>query len=142
MNYRVSEKDQKHWTYEPHVAERVALALLKEAGVRSYTGQLLNEGTIYPVHAQGTKHGPAYQVPYRAITPKPDECTNLLVPVALSATHVAYSSLRVEPCWMVIGHSTGIAAALAAKGGEDVQRLDHSRLKQRLLAQKQIIDRP
>jgi hypothetical protein len=104
--------------------------------------EVVNEGTIFPVHAPGTKHGPAYQVPYRAITPKPNECTNLLVPVALSATHVAYSSIRVEPCWMVVGHSAGIAAALAARGGEDVQQLDYSRLKRRLLAQKQIIDLP
>jgi hypothetical protein len=117
---------------DSHDCQRIALG----------PNEVVNEGTIYPVHVKGTKHGPGYQVPYRAITPQPTECTNLLVPVALSATHVAYSSIRVEPCWMVIGHSAGIAAALAAKGGEDVQRLDHARLKRRLLAQKQIIDLP
>ncbi|MEQ1859969.1 MAG: FAD-dependent oxidoreductase [Chthoniobacteraceae bacterium] len=103
-------------------------------------GEVINEGTIFPARDTVTRRGPAYQVPYRAITPKADECTNLLVPVALSATHVAYSSVRVEPAWMTIGHSAGIAAALAAKGGSDVQRIDYGALKQRLLAQGQVID--
>jgi len=85
---------------------------------------------------------PAYQVPYRAITPKAEECSNLLVPVALSATHVAYSSIRVEPAWMVIGHSAGIAAALAAKQNQSVQEVDYPTLKTRLLAQKQALDLP
>jgi acetyl-CoA acetyltransferase len=64
------------------------------------------------------------------------------VPVALSATHVAYSSIRVEPSWMTIGQSTGVAAALAAKDGVDVQQLDYARLKESLLAQKQVLEIP
>jgi acetyl-CoA acetyltransferase len=64
------------------------------------------------------------------------------VPVALSATHVAYSSIRVEPSWMTIGQSAGVAAALAAKGGVNVQQLDYARLKERLLAQKQVLEIP
>lgn len=104
--------------------------------------EVINEGTIFPVHVPGTNHGPAYQVPYRAITPKPSECVNLLVPVALSATHVAFSSIRVEPAWMTIGHSTGVAAALAAKEKTSVQRLDYAKLRKRLLAQKQVLDLP
>jgi hypothetical protein len=102
--------------------------------------EVINEGTIFPVRVPGAGRGPAYQVPYRAITPKAAECVNLLVPVALSATHVAYSSIRVEPVWMTIGHSAGVAAALAAKLGSDVQRLDHWKLRERLLAQKQVLD--
>ena len=94
------------------------------------------------VRNPATKRGTAYQVPYRAITPKAGECVNLLVPVALSVTHVAYCSVRVEPAWMTIGHSAGVAAALAAKGGADVQRLDYAKLRERLLAQKQILDLP
>ncbi|MCB1209589.1 MAG: FAD-dependent oxidoreductase, partial [Verrucomicrobiales bacterium] len=78
----------------------------------------------------------------RAITPKADECSNLLVPVALSATHVAYSSIRVEPTWMMIGQSAGIAAALAAKDGVSVQELPYETLRQELLAQKQVLDLP
>lgn len=105
-------------------------------------GEVINEGTIFPKRDPVTKRGPAYQVPYRAITPKQSECKNLLVPVALSATHVAYSSIRVEPAWMTIGHSAGVAAALAAKGKIDVQNLDYRKLRERLLPQKQILDLP
>jgi arylsulfatase A-like enzyme len=103
-------------------------------------GTVVNEGTIFPVRVPGLKRGYAYQFPYRAITPKHDQCTNLLVPVALSATHVAYSSIRVEPTWMMLGHSSGIAAALCAKQRVDVQRLDYAQLRERLLAQKQIVE--
>ena len=103
---------------------------------------VINEGTIYPVRIPGRRHGYAYHVPYRAITPSASECTNLLVPVALSATHVAYSSIRVEPTWMAIGQSAGIAAALAAKAGVSVQALDYAQLRARLLAQHQVLDLP
>ncbi len=104
------------------------------------TSEVVNEGTIFPKRIRGTRGGPAYQVPYRAITPKPGECVNLLVPTALAATHVAYSSVRVEPSWMTIGHSAGIAAALAARTGAKVQDLPYATLSERLLAQKQVLD--
>jgi hypothetical protein len=104
--------------------------------------EVINEGTIFPARDPATRRGHAYQVPYRAITPKAGECTNLLVPVALSATHVAYCSIRVEPAWMTIGHSAGVAAALAAKGSTGVQELDYPKLRERLLAQKQVMDLP
>jgi uncharacterized protein YfiM (DUF2279 family) len=103
---------------------------------------VINEGTIMPVHVTGRRHGPAYHIPYRAITPSASECSNLFVPVALSATHVAYSSVRVEPTWMTIGQSAGIAAALAAKDGVSVQALDYPKLRERLLAQHQVLDLP
>ena len=103
---------------------------------------VINEGTIYPVRIPGRRHGYAYHVPYRAISPSASECSNLLVPVALSATHVAYSSIRVEPTWMAIGQSAGIAAALAAKAGVSVQALEYAQLRARLLAQHQVLDLP
>jgi hypothetical protein len=103
---------------------------------------VINEGTIYPVRIPGRRHGYAYHVPYRSITPSASECTNLLVPVALSATHVAYSSVRVEPTWMAIGQSAGIAAALAAKAGVTVQALDYPTLRKRLLTQNVVLDLP
>ena len=103
---------------------------------------VLNEGTIMPVRMPGRPHGFAYHIPYRAITPSTSECSNLLVPVALSATHVAYCSVRVEPTWMTIGQSAGIAAALAAKAGVTVQALDYANLRERLLAQHQVLDLP
>lgn len=103
---------------------------------------VLNEGTIIPVRMPGRLHGYAYHIPYRAITPAAGECTNLLVPVALSATHVAYCSVRVEPTWMTIGQSAGVAAALAAKAGVTVQSLDYPTLRARLLAQGLDLDLP
>ncbi|HEY1601629.1 MAG TPA: FAD-dependent oxidoreductase [Pirellulales bacterium] len=105
--------------------------------------EVINEGTIFPFRFdRNERAGPPYQVPYRAITPRAAECVNLLVPVALSATHVAYCSIRVEPAWMTIGQSAGVAAALTAKSNQDVQQLDYAVLRARLLAQGQVLDFP
>ncbi|MFN5057451.1 MAG: FAD-dependent oxidoreductase [Verrucomicrobiota bacterium] len=103
---------------------------------------VINEGTIFPVRMPGRRHGYAYHIPYRAITPAASECSNLLVPVALSATHVAYSSVRVEPTWMAIGQGAGVAAALAAKADVTVQALDYPTLRTRLLVQKVVLELP
>ncbi len=103
---------------------------------------VINEGTIMPVRISGRRHGYAYHIPYRAITPKAAECSNLLVPVALSCTHVGISSIRVEPTWMILGQSAGIAAALSAKQNLAVQKLPYPALRERLLAQKQVLDLP
>ncbi|MDR3404641.1 MAG: FAD-dependent oxidoreductase [Chthoniobacter sp.] len=103
---------------------------------------VVDEGTILPVRAAGQKHGVPYQIPYRSITPQAAECTNLLVPVALSCTHVAYCSVRVEPTWMILGQSAGVAAALAAKQNVTVQELPYPALRERLRAQKQVLELP
>jgi hypothetical protein len=103
-------------------------------------GGIVNEGTIFPRHIPGRKIGQPYEVPYRCITPLASECENLLTPVCLSSTHVAMCSIRVEPAWIVIGQSSGIAAHLAAAGNHPVQAVDYPQLRQRLLAQKQIVD--
>jgi hypothetical protein len=103
---------------------------------------VMDEGTIMPVRMAGRKHGYPYHIPYRAITPKAAECDNLLVPVALSCTHVGISSIRVEPTWMILGQSAGIAAALSAKQNISVQKLSYPALRDRLLAQKQVLDLP
>lgn len=117
---------------DSHDCQRVAL---KDGGV-------INEGTIFPVRVPGTKVGYAYHVPYRSVLPQAAQCTNLLVPVALSSTHVAISSLRIEGAWMVIGQGAGVAAALAAKQSVTVQDLPYSVLRQRLLAQGQVLALP
>ena len=103
---------------------------------------MINEGTIFPVRMKGRAHGYPCHVPYRAIIPKPRECDNLLVPVALSCTHVGISSIRVEPTWMIIGQSAGVAAALAADLDVNVQDLPYPKLRARLLAQKQVLELP
>lgn len=103
---------------------------------------VVNEGTIFPVRMKGRRHGYPYHIPYRSILPKAEECENLLVPVALSCTHVAISSIRVEPTWMAIGQSSGVAAALAVKKQKPVTQLEYADLRERLLAQKQVLDLP
>ena len=90
-------------------------------------GGVVNEGTIYPVR-QPERIGYPYQVPYRAILPVAAECDNLLVPVALSCTHVGISSLRIEATWMLLGQSAGIAAALAVNQDVAVQDLPYADL--------------
>ena len=105
-------------------------------------GGVADEGTIMPVRLPGRRHGSVYQVPYRSILPRPEECENLLVPVALSSTHVAYCSIRVEPTWMILGQSAGIAAALSAKQKYSVQKLSYATLREHLIAQGQVLDLP
>ncbi|MES2597963.1 MAG: FAD-dependent oxidoreductase [Verrucomicrobiota bacterium] len=103
---------------------------------------VVNEGTIMPVRMEGRRNGYPYHIPYRAILPKAEECDNLLVPIALSCTHVGISSIRVEPTWMILGQSAGIAAAMSAKQNVAVQKLAYPALRERLLAQKQVLDLP
>ena len=117
---------------DSHDCQRVAL---KGGGV-------IDEGTIFPLRNKKLKRGYPYQVPYRSILPKPEQCNNLLVPVALSCTHVGMSSLRIEGAWMVIGQSAGIAGALSAKENVAVQSLPYAKLRERLLAQGQILELP
>ena len=73
-----------------------------------------------------------YPVSYRSIAPKKDECANLLVPVCLSSSHVAYGSIRMEPVFMILGQSAGTAAALAIDEGIAVQDFDYAKLKAKL----------
>jgi len=105
-------------------------------------GSVINEGTILPVRVPDTGVGYAYQVPYRTLLPKPEQCANLLVPVALGSTHVAMSSLRIEGAWMAIGQAAGVAAALSAQGDRPAQDLPYAELRARLLAQGQTLELP
>ena len=83
---------------------------------------------------------PPFQLPYRAITPRRAEATNLLVPGALSASHLAFCAVRVEPTWMALGESAGVAAASALAAGVDVQSLDVAALQARLRQLGQVLE--
>ena len=83
-----------------------------------------------------------YPVSYRSIVPKGQECRNLLVPVCLSASHVAYGSMRMEPVFMILGQSAATAAVLALDEGIAVQDISYETLRTRLLQDGQIIAYP
>jgi hypothetical protein len=81
-----------------------------------------------------------YQIPYRMLVPKRAEATNLFVPVCFSASHVAYSTLRMEPQYMILGHATGVAARMALRAGVAVQDVDTAALSARLKEQRAVFE--
>lgn len=94
-------------------------------------GMVKNEGDIQV-------HGfPPYPISYRSLVPKAEEVTNLLVPVALSASHIAFGSIRMEPVFMVLGQSAATAAAIAIEDQTSVQEVDYQKLQKQLLKDDQ-----
>ncbi|RPD43325.1 FAD-dependent oxidoreductase [Chitinophaga barathri] len=91
-------------------------------------GMVKNEGDV-----QIGGFGP-YPISYRSIIPKAEDCENLLVPVCLSATHIAYGSIRMEPVFMVLAQSSATAAVAAIDGKTSVQKVDISKIQQQLKA--------
>lgn len=85
-------------------------------------GHVRTEGGFYVVLDN------PYPISYRAILPKRSECTNLLVPVCVSATHAAYGSIRMEPVFMILGQSAAIAASLAIRNDQTLHDLPYSEL--------------
>jgi hypothetical protein len=83
-----------------------------------------------------------YQIGYGAIVPKASECKNLLVTFALSASHTAFASIRMEPVFMVSSQSAATAACLAIDHHVPVQQVDYDLLKARLLADGQVLTWP
>lgn len=100
---------------------------------------VVENGTTTVRNEGGFGHGcpKPYPVSYRAIVPKEDECANLLVPVCLSSSHVAYGSIRMEPVFMILGQSAGAAASVAITEKMSVQKVDYAKLKVLLLEGKQ-----
>lgn len=80
-----------------------------------------------------------YEIGYGSLVPRREECDNLLVPIAMSASHVAYSSIRMEPVYMIMGHSAGVAAAMAEREGKAVQEIDYVALRAKLEEQEQVL---
>ena len=80
--------------------------------------------------------------PTRISAGQKEQCENLLVPVCLSATHVAYGSIRMEPVYMSLGHASGLAAMVAIRTGRPVQEIDVKALQTKLLAAKQVLSLP
>jgi hypothetical protein len=149
-------KDNDNWPYQLYIREgrrmigefvmtqkdlQTDIAKKDSIGMGSYNsdshntqryatpdGYVLNEGDMQvPVMA--------YQIPYRIMLPKRREVTNLLVPVCLSASHVAYSSLRMEPQFMIIAQAAGVAAKMAFNADCTVQDVDVAVLQAKIKAQ-------
>jgi hypothetical protein len=154
-------KDNGHWPHQIYVREArrmVGAFVMTEneltkkkptpdsVGMGSYTidshnvrryvtpeGNVQNEGDI------GVHISP-YSIAYGALVPKRGEIANLFAPVACSATHIAYGSIRMEPVFMILGQSAATAAALAIDGGVAVQDVPYAALRARLLADGQVLE--
>lgn len=92
-------------------------------------GQPLNEGS----NGKGVQH--PYPIAYKSIVPRKRECANLFVPFCLSASHVGFGSIRMEPVFMVLGQSSALAAILAIEDRVAVQDVDYEKLRKRLTAE-------
>lgn len=97
-------------------------------------GFVKNEGNV---EARGLK---PYPVSYRSIVPLKKECSNLLVPVCVSATHIAFGSLRMEPVFMILGQSAAVAASIAIDHNTAVQDVPYELLRKQLIEANQILE--
>ncbi|PRD47692.1 FAD-dependent oxidoreductase [Sphingobacterium haloxyli] len=97
-------------------------------------GYVQNEGDI----GVKPKKGP-YRISYGSLIPKQEECTNLLVPVCVSSSHIAFGSIRMEPVFMILGQSAALAAVLAIDKGTTVQDVEYSALRKQLELESQIL---
>jgi hypothetical protein len=153
--------DTGHWPHQLYVREArrmvgeyvvsqkdIQTDLLKPdvVGMGSYNSDSHNIQRI--VNAEGFAENEGdmqvsvtpYQIPYRVMLPRRAEATNLLVPVAFSASHVAYSTLRMEPQYMIIGHAAGVAAKMAIDANIPVQAVSPAALKTKLQSQRAVFD--
>ena len=96
-------------------------------------GTVQNEGDVQ-VHLKYP-----YSISYGSILPKKSECTNLLVPICVSASHIAYGSIRMEPVFMILGQSAVVAACLAMENHQAVQDISYDALKAKLLERGQVL---
>ena len=112
------------YTLDSHNVQRFALG-----------GMVKNEGDI-----QRSLGGKPYGISYRSIVPRAGQCENLLVPWALSATHIAFGSIRMEPVFMILGQSAGTAACIAIDKSIGVQAVSYKELRARLLRDDQRLE--
>jgi len=117
------------YNMDSHNVQRI---VVKDADGKAY---VRNEGDVQ------VNPGRPYPIEYGALVPKKAECANLLVPVCVSCTHIAYGSIRMEPVFMILGQSAATAAALALDQQVAVQDVPYADLSAKLLADGQILDR-
>jgi hypothetical protein len=97
-------------------------------------GNVQNEGDI------GVHPKQPYSISYGSILPKASECKNLLVPVAMSSSHIAFGSIRMEPVFMILGQSAAAAAVLAIENGVTPQQLPYEKLRGLLVKEGQKLE--
>ena len=97
-------------------------------------GYVQNEGDI------GVGMNGPYEISYGSLVPKQGQAANLLVPVCLSSSHIAYGSIRMEPVFMILGQSAATAAVMAMDSGTSVQDVPYEKLRARLLADGQVLE--
>ncbi|HEY1068087.1 MAG TPA: FAD-dependent oxidoreductase, partial [Pirellulales bacterium] len=117
------------WPPDLHHARRIVKA-----------GRVWNEGAVFDESAE-----PDWipcGVPYRCLTPRASECTNLLAPTCPSSSYVAYGAYRIEFTFMAAAQSSAIAASLALDANSSVQDVPYSRLQPALLAAGQVLEAP
>ena len=105
-------------------------------------GKIALQGGDYSMLYLEETHRGIYKIPYRAITPTARECLNLFVPVCCSASHIAMTSIRMEPVWMTLGEASGVAAAMALQGDLPVQQVDTAKLRSKLRDLGVKVERP
>ena len=98
-------------------------------------GYVQNEGDI------GVHPPEPYQIDLRSLLPRKEQCSNLLVPVCLSSSHIAYGSIRMEPVFMILGQSAATLAGMAVEEGKGIHEIPYSRLRERLLEEGQVLER-
>ena len=123
--YVMTQQDLMHQT---EIADSIGLGFyavdIYPCRLVAHGGKIASEGETFVRVSPGP-----YQISYRSLTPKRSECRNLLVSVCMSATHVGLASIRMEPTYMVMGESAGVAAALAVDQKKAVQDLDPNMLQ-------------
>ncbi len=155
-------QDNEHWPHQIYVREARRMIgeymmteneimdrteIIESIGMGSYTmdshnvqryitpeGYVQNEGDI------GIHPPKPYKIALGSILPKASECTNLLVPVALSSSHIAFGSIRMEPVFMILGQSAGVLAVMAVDKTASVQQLNYSEIRTQLVKYGQILE--
>lgn len=157
-------KDNGNWPHQLYIREARRMVgqfvmteneLLKKrptpdsVGMGSYTMDSHNvqryvtpEGTVQNEGDIGVSTRGPYEIAYGSLIPKKDDCENLLVPVCVSSSHIAFGSIRMEPVFMILGHSAATAAGIALDKNLAVQDVSYSELSKQLLKEGQILDAP
>ncbi|MBI1367537.1 MAG: FAD-dependent oxidoreductase [Planctomycetes bacterium] len=153
--------DNDHWPYALYVREarrmigdyvmtehncRGQVVAEDPIGLAAYTMDSHNTQRYVDADGHARNEGdvevggfPPYPISYRALVPKESQCENLVVPVCLSASHMAYGSIRMEPVFMILGQSAATIACMSIDVNTSVQRLDYVALREKLLADGQFL---